>query len=87
MIYFNESFYSTTEEVEPTFATNTDVNVCIWCAAEVKRNLALLRLVLRMIIYCADEGEIRQTTAACGGRSVPAELLDSGDLECSLCMR
>lgn len=25
--------------------------------------------------------------SACGGRLVPAELLDSGDLECSLCMR
>ncbi|CAL9689889.1 unnamed protein product [Knipowitschia caucasica] len=25
--------------------------------------------------------------AVCGGRLVPAELLDSGDLECSLCMR
>lgn len=35
----------------------------------------------------ADEAETCQTTAACGGRSVPAELLDSGDLECSLCMR
>uniref|UniRef100_A0A668AW30 Si:ch1073-440b2.1 n=1 Tax=Myripristis murdjan TaxID=586833 RepID=A0A668AW30_9TELE len=25
--------------------------------------------------------------AACGGRTVPAQLLDSGDMECSLCMR
>ncbi|XP_070694526.1 LON peptidase N-terminal domain and RING finger protein 2 [Pempheris klunzingeri] len=28
-----------------------------------------------------------QTTLVCGGRMVPAELLDSGDMECSLCMR
>ncbi|XP_068602354.1 LON peptidase N-terminal domain and RING finger protein 2 [Brachionichthys hirsutus] len=28
-----------------------------------------------------------QAAAACGGRTVPAELLDSGDVECSLCMR
>lgn len=47
----------------------------------------MLKNLLRMMIYCADEAETCQTTAACGGRSVPAELLDSGDLECSLCMR
>ncbi|XP_030613399.1 LON peptidase N-terminal domain and RING finger protein 2 isoform X2 [Archocentrus centrarchus] len=35
----------------------------------------------------SDEGDTCQVTAVCGGRSVPAELLDSGDLECSLCMR
>uniref|UniRef100_A0A8C6WRT0 Si:ch1073-440b2.1 n=1 Tax=Neogobius melanostomus TaxID=47308 RepID=A0A8C6WRT0_9GOBI len=28
-----------------------------------------------------------QPVSVCGGRLVPAELLDSGDLECSLCMR
>ncbi|XP_069581341.1 LON peptidase N-terminal domain and RING finger protein 2 [Brachyistius frenatus] len=28
-----------------------------------------------------------QTAAVCGGRTFPAELLDSGDMECSLCMR
>ncbi|CAG5865286.1 unnamed protein product [Menidia menidia] len=33
-----------------------------------------------------DENAPR-TAAACGGRLFPAELLDSGDLECSLCMR
>ncbi|KAF7215337.1 LON peptidase N-terminal domain and RING finger protein 2 [Nothobranchius furzeri] len=34
-----------------------------------------------------DEGKVTQTNAACGSRVFPAELLDSGDLECSLCMR
>ncbi|XP_020504815.2 LON peptidase N-terminal domain and RING finger protein 2 [Labrus bergylta] len=28
-----------------------------------------------------------QTASVCGGRTVPAELLDSRDMECSLCMR
>ncbi|XP_059198873.1 LON peptidase N-terminal domain and RING finger protein 2 [Centropristis striata] len=28
-----------------------------------------------------------QAVAVCGGRTFPAELLDSGDMECSLCMR
>uniref|UniRef100_A0A1A7X899 LON peptidase N-terminal domain and ring finger 2 n=1 Tax=Iconisemion striatum TaxID=60296 RepID=A0A1A7X899_9TELE len=34
-----------------------------------------------------DEGKVTQTSSACGARVFPAELLDSGDLECSLCMR
>lgn len=34
-----------------------------------------------------DEVNSCQTATVCGGRTVPAELLDSGDLECSLCMR
>ncbi|XP_061579103.1 LON peptidase N-terminal domain and RING finger protein 2 [Cololabis saira] len=34
-----------------------------------------------------DEANTIQTLAVCGGRTVPAELLDSGDMECSLCMR
>ncbi|XP_041856980.1 LON peptidase N-terminal domain and RING finger protein 2 [Melanotaenia boesemani] len=34
----------------------------------------------------SDENAI-QTAAVCVGRMVPAELLDSGDMECSLCMR
>ncbi|XP_044072490.1 LON peptidase N-terminal domain and RING finger protein 2 [Siniperca chuatsi] len=34
-----------------------------------------------------DEVSSFQTAAVCGGRTVPAELLDSGDMECSLCMR
>ncbi|KAM4558749.1 LON peptidase N-terminal domain and RING finger protein 2 [Odontesthes bonariensis] len=33
-----------------------------------------------------DENAV-QTVAVCGGRAFPAELLDSGDMECSLCMR
>ncbi|KAK7905091.1 hypothetical protein WMY93_017698 [Mugilogobius chulae] len=36
--------------------------------------------------FLKPEGGV-QTVAVCGGRLVPAELLDSGDLECSLCMR
>lgn len=36
----------------------------------------------------ADETSGAQPAAVCGGgRVVPAELLDSGDMECSLCMR
>lgn len=34
-----------------------------------------------------DESSGVQTAAVCGGRTVPVELLDSGDMECSLCMR
>ncbi|XP_040912864.1 LON peptidase N-terminal domain and RING finger protein 2 [Toxotes jaculatrix] len=34
-----------------------------------------------------DEASGFQTVSVCGGRMVPAELLDSGDMECSLCMR
>ncbi|XP_051259937.1 LON peptidase N-terminal domain and RING finger protein 2 [Dicentrarchus labrax] len=34
-----------------------------------------------------DEASSLQTATVCGGRVVPAELLDSGDMECSLCMR
>lgn len=34
-----------------------------------------------------DETSSLQTATVCGGRMVPAELLDSGDMECSLCMR
>ncbi|KAM6934202.1 LON peptidase N-terminal domain and RING finger protein 2 [Xenentodon cancila] len=34
-----------------------------------------------------DEANTVQTRSACGGRMVPVELLDSGDMECSLCMR
>ncbi|GAA6225241.1 LON peptidase N-terminal domain and RING finger protein 2 [Lates japonicus] len=34
-----------------------------------------------------DEASSIQVVSVCGGRVVPAELLDSGDLECSLCMR
>lgn len=34
-----------------------------------------------------DESSSVQTAAVCGGRTVPVELLDSGDMECSLCMR
>lgn len=33
------------------------------------------------------EGSGVQPVSVCGGRLVPAELLDCGDLECSLCMR
>lgn len=33
------------------------------------------------------DGGSLDPAAVCGGRLVPAELLDSGDLECSLCMR
>lgn len=40
-----------------------------------------------MMMFCADETSSFQTAAVCGGRMVPAELLDSGDMECSLCMR
>ncbi|CAJ1079106.1 LON peptidase N-terminal domain and RING finger protein 2 [Xyrichtys novacula] len=35
----------------------------------------------------SDEVSSSKTPAVCGGRTVPAELLDSGDMECSLCMR
>ncbi|KAM9343136.1 LON peptidase N-terminal domain and RING finger protein 2 [Pholidichthys leucotaenia] len=38
-------------------------------------------------LFRPDEGGTCQTAPVCGGRLVPAELLDSGDLECSLCMR
>uniref|UniRef100_UPI0037E93DD4 LON peptidase N-terminal domain and RING finger protein 2 n=1 Tax=Semicossyphus pulcher TaxID=241346 RepID=UPI0037E93DD4 len=34
-----------------------------------------------------DEVSRPHKAAVCGGRMVPAELLDSGDMECSLCMR
>ncbi|XP_017285667.1 LON peptidase N-terminal domain and RING finger protein 2 [Kryptolebias marmoratus] len=34
-----------------------------------------------------DEANSIQTAAVCGRRVFPADLLDSGDLECSLCMR
>ncbi|XP_008297631.1 LON peptidase N-terminal domain and RING finger protein 2 [Stegastes partitus] len=34
-----------------------------------------------------DEASTFKTAAVWGGRMVPAELLDSGDMECSLCMR
>ncbi|XP_012723971.2 LON peptidase N-terminal domain and RING finger protein 2 [Fundulus heteroclitus] len=34
-----------------------------------------------------DDGNAVQKASVCGGRAVPADLLDSGDLECSLCMR
>ncbi|XP_022596513.1 LON peptidase N-terminal domain and RING finger protein 2 [Seriola dumerili] len=34
-----------------------------------------------------DEASSIQTVSLCGGRMVPADLLDSGDMECSLCMR
>ncbi|XP_068185579.1 LON peptidase N-terminal domain and RING finger protein 2 [Antennarius striatus] len=34
-----------------------------------------------------DEASSFQAGAVCGGRTFPAELLDSGDMECSLCMR
>ncbi|TDH06605.1 hypothetical protein EPR50_G00115120 [Perca flavescens] len=34
-----------------------------------------------------DEESRPKTDAVCGGRTFPAELLDSGDMECSLCMR
>ncbi|XP_034550533.1 LON peptidase N-terminal domain and RING finger protein 2 [Notolabrus celidotus] len=34
-----------------------------------------------------DEVSSSKTPTVCGGRTVPAELLDSGDMECSLCMR
>ncbi|XP_075993930.1 LON peptidase N-terminal domain and RING finger protein 2 [Genypterus blacodes] len=33
------------------------------------------------------EASCSQTAAVCEGRRVPAQLLDSGDMECSLCMR
>lgn len=35
----------------------------------------------------ADGTSAVHTAAVCGGRTFPAELLDSGDMECSLCMR
>ncbi|XP_034002527.1 LON peptidase N-terminal domain and RING finger protein 2-like [Trematomus bernacchii] len=34
-----------------------------------------------------DEAGSSQTVSVCGGRTFPAELLDSGDMECPLCMR
>ncbi|KAF0026778.1 hypothetical protein F2P81_021515 [Scophthalmus maximus] len=34
-----------------------------------------------------DEASSFQTVSVCRGRVVPVELLDSGDMECSLCMR
>ncbi|XP_037645823.1 LON peptidase N-terminal domain and RING finger protein 2 [Sebastes umbrosus] len=34
-----------------------------------------------------DKASSVQTASVCGGRTFPAELLDSGDMECSLCMR
>ncbi|XP_034741264.1 LON peptidase N-terminal domain and RING finger protein 2-like [Etheostoma cragini] len=34
-----------------------------------------------------DEQNTLKTGAVCEGRTFPAELLDSGDMECSLCMR
>ncbi|XP_014894369.1 LON peptidase N-terminal domain and RING finger protein 2 [Poecilia latipinna] len=34
-----------------------------------------------------DDVKAFQTASVCGGRVVPVDLLDSGDLECSLCMR
>nr|XP_020479642.1 LON peptidase N-terminal domain and RING finger protein 2 isoform X2 [Monopterus albus] len=38
-------------------------------------------------LYRPDEASTFQAATMCGGRVVPSELLDSGDLECSLCMR
>ncbi|KAM3607280.1 uncharacterized protein V6R79_004968 [Siganus canaliculatus] len=38
-------------------------------------------------LHRPDEESSIQTSAPCGGRVVSAELLDSGDMECSLCMR
>ncbi|XP_078142131.1 LON peptidase N-terminal domain and RING finger protein 2 [Centroberyx gerrardi] len=34
-----------------------------------------------------DEASCSRKAAVCGGRTVPTQLLDSGDMECSLCMR
>ncbi|XP_076603647.1 LON peptidase N-terminal domain and RING finger protein 2 [Chaetodon auriga] len=38
-------------------------------------------------LHRLDEPCSFQTATVCGGRVVPADLLDSGDMECSLCMR
>ncbi|XP_051938692.1 LON peptidase N-terminal domain and RING finger protein 2 [Hippocampus zosterae] len=37
-------------------------------------------------LKCGESSSLKMAPA-CGGRVVPADLLDSGDLECSLCMR
>lgn len=37
--------------------------------------------------FLVDEANSLQSVPVSGGRMVPADLLDSGDLECSLCMR
>lgn len=37
--------------------------------------------------FSPDDVKAFQTASVCGGRVVPVDLLDSGDLECSLCMR
>ncbi|XP_058477474.1 LON peptidase N-terminal domain and RING finger protein 2 [Solea solea] len=38
-------------------------------------------------LHRPDEGSGAQSVPVRGGRTFPAELLDSGDMECSLCMR
>lgn len=40
-----------------------------------------------VVMFGTDEASGIQKATVCGGRVVAAELMDSGDMECSLCMR
>ena len=42
---------------------------------------------LSFFFFLTDKLSSFQATTLCGGRTVHADLLDSGDMECSLCMR
>uniref|UniRef100_A0A8C9YIB3 Si:ch1073-440b2.1 n=1 Tax=Sander lucioperca TaxID=283035 RepID=A0A8C9YIB3_SANLU len=57
------------------------------CVA-LKPDWTKVKLEAQKVREAPFELELLKTTdAVCGGRTFPAELLDSGDMECSLCMR
>lgn len=64
-----------------------EVEICPLSSVDNINNLNTHRNDPDVVMFCTDGTSSFQKAAVCGGRMVPAELLDSGDMECSLCMR